>query len=89
LALRGHFIIFRYKENKLNILKTKDMANMSYCRFENTFHDLQDCSINLSSDLSESELEYKEKLIELCKEIIEHDALLKGEFGVEYIDIER
>jgi hypothetical protein len=65
------------------------MANMSYCRFENTFHDLQDCSINLSSDLSESELEYKEKLIELCKEIIEHDALLKGEFGVEYIDIER
>ncbi len=48
------------------------MANMSYCRFENTFKDLQDCYDNMDVDkLSESEIKYKEKLIELCSEI--HD----------------
>jgi len=52
------------------------MANSSYCRFENTFHDLQDCSVNMDSDLSESELEYKKRIVELCREIVEHDALL-------------
>lgn len=46
------------------------MANMSYCRFENTFKDLQDCYENLDDrDLSDTEEEYKVKLVKLCKEI--------------------
>ncbi len=46
------------------------MANMSYCRFENTFKALQDCYENLDDrDLSESEEEYKIKLIRICNVI--------------------
>ena len=47
------------------------MANMSYCRFENTYRDLLDCSIHINSDLSESESYYRKLLIELCNQIIE------------------
>lgn len=47
------------------------MANMSYCRFENTFSDLEDCKENLFKKLSRSENGYRERLIELCQEIIE------------------
>jgi hypothetical protein len=72
LALPLTFIIFNYKENKLNTLKTKDMANMSYCRFQNTYLDLLDCSNNLSDkDLSDSEKMARKNLLELCKEMIE------------------
>ncbi len=53
------------------------MANMSYCRFENTYNDLQDCSINLNNVSSESEKRYREKLVELCKEIIEEYEFVK------------
>ena len=48
------------------------MSNMSYCRFENTYSDLEDCYEALcedSKELSESEQSYKKKLIELCKTI--------------------
>jgi len=49
------------------------MGNMSYCRFENTHHDLQDCYDALiedpSGELSESESKYKDKLIRLCEQI--------------------
>jgi len=49
------------------------MANMSYCRFENTYSDLVDCNDALSDEsldeLSESERNYAMKLIKLCKEI--------------------
>jgi hypothetical protein len=55
----------------------KDMANMSYCRFENTFRDLEDCSINLNNVSSESEKRYREKLVELCKEIVEEYEFVK------------
>ena len=50
------------------------MANMSYCRFENTFRDLEDCVENIDNDgLSESEKKYKAKLIALCIEVsIDH-----------------
>ena len=47
------------------------MANMSYCRFENTYRDLIDCYDNLNSSLSENESHYRECLVELCKSIIE------------------
>lgn len=45
------------------------MANMSYCRFENTFKDLQDCYMNMDDVDNSSEHQYREKLIQLCKEI--------------------
>ena len=49
------------------------MANMSYCRFENTQRDLIDCKDALwetgIEDLSDSEKRYAEHLIKLCREI--------------------
>ncbi len=47
------------------------MSNMSYCRFENTYNDLRDCFDNMDDDLEGSEAVYKEKLIKLCKKIVE------------------
>lgn len=56
------------------------MSNMSHCRFENTYRDLQDCHEALSEvdsieDLEEEanqyEKKYIRKLIELCKDIAE------------------
>lgn len=52
------------------------MANMSYCRFENTHRDLQDCFNDMFcgtdfEELSETEQIYRNKIVELCKEIAE------------------
>ena len=49
------------------------MSNMSYCRFENTMNDLQDCYDHMDDDISDSETEpdYRCCLIELCKTIAE------------------
>ena len=54
------------------------MSNMSYCRFENTLHDLQDCYNYLHTPLDPNEHggysnEYhsRERLIQLCQEILE------------------
>jgi len=47
------------------------MANMSYCRFENTFRDLEDCHEHVDDDLDGSELRYRTKLIELCRLIVD------------------
>jgi hypothetical protein len=53
---------------------------MSYCRFENTYQDLQDCydalqesgSVNeLEKDRNEYEKKYVRKLVEMCKNIAE------------------
>jgi hypothetical protein len=52
--------------------KENKMSNMSYCRFENTLKDLQDCEDHLDDDkgdLSEEEYRAKQKLLELCKKI--------------------
>ena len=52
------------------------MGNMSYCRFENTFRDLQDCDEALGNqefdELSDSEKKYRNYLVELCKEIADN-----------------
>ncbi len=50
------------------------MTNMSYCRFENTYHDLKDCIENFTdlNDLSKSEQVYALKIRELCKEFLEY-----------------
>jgi hypothetical protein len=46
------------------------MANMSYCRFENTYNDLNDCYRNLNDgNLSEREARYRSRLTELCDQI--------------------
>jgi len=49
------------------------MGKMSYCRFENTFADLQDCYDALGEyeldQLSDTERKYAEKLIKLCEKI--------------------
>lgn len=49
------------------------MANMSYCRFENTLADLQDCLDAMvdgeDENLSASEQKAKERLIKLCVDI--------------------
>jgi hypothetical protein len=47
------------------------MANMGYCRFQNTLNDLEECFDSMENDeeLSESEEKAKEKLIQLCIEI--------------------
>jgi len=48
------------------------MANMSYCRFQNTLHDLRDCHDNLDDrDLSEEEAQARKRLIKECREIVE------------------
>jgi hypothetical protein len=47
------------------------MPNMSYCRFENTYRNLVDCAQAMNETLSESERKYKEKLVNVCQEIIE------------------
>jgi len=51
------------------------MANMSYCRFENTYRDLRDCFRDMSEtdfyELSETEQEYRNKIVVMCKQIAE------------------
>lgn len=42
---------------------------MSYCRFENTYDDLQDCFDHMDEDVSESEEAYRQHMIKLCEEI--------------------
>lgn len=50
------------------------MANMSYCRFRNTLNDLEDCFENMENTLEvgidNEEINAREKLIELCQEIV-------------------
>lgn len=51
------------------------MANMNYCRFENTLSDLSDCEDALSSgeafdgDMSEREAKARDRLIAMCRSI--------------------
>jgi hypothetical protein len=51
------------------------MANMSYCRFENTYHDLLDCLSVMNNQLSDREKGYRDRLVDICKEIIEEHEL--------------
>lgn len=51
---------------------------MSYCRFENTYHDLKDCegALDNGEKLSASEAKYALQLIRLCGAIAdEHEDL--------------
>lgn len=46
------------------------MSNMSYCRMENTYQDLQDVFENWDEVTSNLEKKYKDKILELCKDIV-------------------
>lgn len=49
------------------------MANMAYCRFHNTWHDLRDCEDHWDDeDLSSHEIESRDKLLKVCKRIVEY-----------------
>lgn len=61
------------------------MANMSYCRFENTRNDLQDCVRALEDaydlddlDLSASEEHSMNAMLELCQEFLDAHARLEA-----------
>ena len=50
--------------------------NMSYCRLENTYNALQECVETgkfdaQDHDLSESEVEYKKRLLTLCRLLVD------------------
>lgn len=49
------------------------MANMSYCRFENTYGDLADCvrALRSGEEISEDEMYYAKKMRRLCESFIE------------------
>lgn len=51
------------------------MANMSYCRFENTLSDLEDCrdALDKGDSLSEREVRKAKALIDLCRDIANYD----------------
>ena len=48
------------------------MSEMSYCQFENTYSSLRGCykSLAENKDLSDDEEKYKEKLLQLCQDMI-------------------
>jgi hypothetical protein len=47
------------------------MGNMSYCRFQNTVIDLDDCYDNIddTDNMSDEELRARKKLIKICCDI--------------------
>jgi hypothetical protein len=58
------------------------MGNMSYCRFQNTVSDLEDCLDTLNGldeyyqyydDLSEDEQKALLRLIDICRDIVQLD----------------
>lgn len=54
------------------------MANMSYCRFQNTLRDLRDCAEHiLDPDLSREETRARIALVDVCADILE-------ELGVDF-----
>jgi hypothetical protein len=61
------------------------MANMNYCRFQNTLKDLKECATAVFEDeeLSIAEQEAKQKLITVCWEIISNqsDEVAEAEFN--------
>lgn len=45
------------------------MSNMSYCRMQNTFHDLKDCYNNWDDADSEDEINYRGKILKVSEDI--------------------
>jgi len=55
------------------------MSNMSYCRFQNTLGDLEDCYAAMSDKLSPEEAEARDDLIRLCIDIVAEYGSLNDE----------
>jgi len=59
------------------------MANMSYCRFQNTYRDLQDCIYALNDNgpdtLSAQELRYAKMMMQLCEDMINYEDAVADE----------
>lgn len=60
------------------------MANMSYCRFENTLSDLRDCSYNLDDQLSGHEKAARRALLRLAAEMLENIGVTIDEDELEH-----
>lgn len=62
------------------------MSNMSYCRFENTYRDMQDIFEHLGDDdLSETECRMRNNIIELCKHIMDE----ADDIGEAFLDCDK
>lgn len=67
------------------------MANMSYCRFENTTPDLDDCSEAIENflygeeEISDRELRHAARLIEKATEMLGHLANHEGKGVGEFV----
>lgn len=48
------------------------MSNMSYCRFRNTYSDLQDCFDAMEDGCNSEEAKARTRLIELCKRVVDN-----------------
>lgn len=46
------------------------MANLSYCRFQNTLVDLQECEEHMLDQLTGNERRAREQLVEVCRDIV-------------------
>lgn len=59
------------------------MANMSYCRFENTYRDLRDCYYALEDrgpeELSDSELNHARHMMKICENILNYSEQVNDE----------
>jgi hypothetical protein len=47
------------------------MANMSYCRFENTYHDLLDCLQNIAEETNNRDERFRKHMIKTLVEMVE------------------
>ena len=58
------------------------MANMSYCRFENTYHDLIDCFDNIWDEAeNERDERYRKNMIRFLKDRIDEIEELNEELN--------
>lgn len=48
------------------------MANMSYCRFENTYHDLLDCLQNISEETNDRDERFRKRMIDILVKMVEN-----------------
>jgi hypothetical protein len=58
------------------------MANMSYCRFENTYHDLIDCFDNIWNEAeNERDERYRKNMISFLKDRLDEIEELNEELN--------
>ena len=70
------------------------MPNMSYCRYENTSHDMQDVvdtlfDTDVDVDLSHSELRGLDAILELAKDIVEMEDKIENILDNNYSNEQR